>query len=251
MFHIVKLAKILAVLALAVSMPAKSVTVEDSTLLLQREGYGRNTTGGQNGTLYIVNTKADYDETANENPIAGSLRYGVEQMSGRRWIVFDHSLFTSPQNYNRVAAFFDLKRPLEISQGDITIDGRSGAANGQGRVVVLSRQYNWSNYRVIQNDTGNSCEALKDSSGRTLENTGGIIEIAGAQNVIFSHLVFRQFRTGSPALPVAEEECFDDQISIFNEYPKTSAYPDDGDPSLLNSDDSYDRIWINRSQFYV
>lgn len=51
-----------------------------STLLKEREGFGKNATGGLNGECYQVTSSADAGP--------GTLRDAVENASGPRWIVF-------------------------------------------------------------------------------------------------------------------------------------------------------------------
>ncbi len=236
--------------ALIATLPTagQSVTVTSSNLLNQREGFGRDTFGGLNGTLYVVSDKRDYDTTKNEPVIPNTLRYVLEEIEGPRWIVFSPSLFNQSLTDGRIIARFNLKRRLRITDGDVTIDGRAGQdSQGRPRVVALTRQYNWSNHVVTEN--GQSCDVKKNANGEPLEHDSGILEIANTSNVIISHLIFRQYRSGSPSQPVLYQSCFGDQISVFNNYPKDEN--DKENPTLLSHLNSYDAIWINRSQFYI
>lgn len=225
----------MAIAAIFMANPVAATTVTSSNLLDQREGYARNTTGGLNGTLYVVTSKADY--ASNATPVPGTLRYGIEQLAGRRWIVFNKSLFTSTLSDGRRGAFFNFDRQLHITQGNITIDGRAGSVNGAGRVVVLRRSYNWNDYTVTGTGTGSECVAKPGVP------SGHIMLIQGARNIIVSHVIFRQHRIGSPSRSVHDESCFGDQISISNTYGNNN-------PIGLAPQESYGRIWINRSQFY-
>lgn len=45
------------------------------------EGYGRMTTGGRGGEVYIVTSLAD-------DGMPGTLRYGIEKLDGPRTIIF-------------------------------------------------------------------------------------------------------------------------------------------------------------------
>ena len=223
--------------------PATAQTVRSSSLFEQIEGFGSATTGGLGGQVYVVTTRADYDPLARETPIIGSLRYGVEQLRGPRWVVFDPALFSEARNGD-LTAVIALSRELRLREGDITIDGRAGGSGGRGRRVVLARSYDWADYRPV-ND-GASCEVRRDRDGRPLDNGGGIVTVLNAQNIILTHLTFRQLQRGAPERPVADVECFGDQIGIANRYEVENGVQR---PERLQPTNSFDRIWINHSDF--
>lgn len=80
------------------------------------EGYGRFAIGGRGGVVYHVTTLEDNGD--DENPITGSLRYGIKKVSGPRTIVFD------------VAGVISLKNRLTCSDKFVTIAGQTAPGHG-------------------------------------------------------------------------------------------------------------------------
>ena len=80
------------------------------------EGYGKYAIGGRGGVVYHVTNLEDNGD--DENPIPGSLRYGIKKVEGPRTIVFD------------VAGVIDLKSRLTCSDKFVTIAGQTAPGNG-------------------------------------------------------------------------------------------------------------------------
>lgn len=76
------------------------------------EGYGRYAIGGRGGSVYHVTSLED------DADMPGTLRYGIEKLSGPRTIVFD------------VAGLITLKSRLVVSDKFVTIAGQTAPGKG-------------------------------------------------------------------------------------------------------------------------
>ena len=81
------------------------------------EGGGAAVTGGDGGKIYRVSRLDDANDPNTGLPVAGTLRYAVNQTGARRVI------FT-------VSGTIHLDRELRIKAGNITIDGQSAPGDG-------------------------------------------------------------------------------------------------------------------------
>ncbi|WP_282936057.1 pectinesterase family protein [Paenibacillus sp. RC67] len=80
------------------------------------EGAAMYAKGGRGGQVYEVTTLDDYDISAGEAPIQGSLRDAVS--AGNRTVIF------------RVSGTINLKRELDITSGNLTIAGQTAPGDG-------------------------------------------------------------------------------------------------------------------------
>lgn len=80
------------------------------------EGYGKYAIGGRGGTVYHVTNLEDNGD--DNNPIAGSFRYGIKKVSGPRTIVFD------------VSGTIHLKSRLTCGDKYVTIAGQTAPGAG-------------------------------------------------------------------------------------------------------------------------
>ncbi len=81
------------------------------------EGYGRFSKGGRGGDVYHVTNLLDYDPKTDQ-PVPGSLRYGLLTQEGPRTIVFD------------LSGTIPLKSELRTSGSNLTIAGQTAPGDG-------------------------------------------------------------------------------------------------------------------------
>ena len=124
-----------------------------SNLIDQGFGFGGQATGGASGQLYVVTSTTD-------DGACGTLRYGVEQMPGATWIVFDPPVFPPT-----VKKAIYLNARLTVPS-NTTIDGR-------GSWVSLRRTYDASNIYWTRTSSGTyECNPLAG-----FPNKGPIVDI--------------------------------------------------------------------------
>jgi pectate lyase len=153
---------------------ARADTVERSSLFGQLWGFGGSTTGGLGGDIYVVNRTDD-------SGVEGTLRYGVESLTGPTWIVFDATVFP-PTTKTAI----NLTGSLSITERDnLTIDGR-------GSYVSLKRVVN--------------C--------RDQNKDDNVVYIRSSKNIIITHIDFsRDYPEGATS---EEKKLCGDIITIDN-----------------------------------
>jgi len=153
-------------------------TVTSSNLFNDLWGFGSGTTGGLNGTVYCVESTAD-------DGSPGTLRYGIESLSGDTWIVFDPEHFP-PATKTTIA----LSSRLDLDRGNLTIDGR-------GSYVSLRRI-------VPSGVCGGGDEVILNR---------------GFENIILTHLDFAR----TYPFDSTKEDC-GDLVTIYNEDPEETHF---------------------------
>jgi pectate lyase len=159
----------IAALLAAAPMARAQGAVEYSNLFEGLWGFGRTTTGGLGGDIYVV-TRTD------DTGVEGTLRYGVETLRRPLWIVFDAEVF-----HPTTKTAINLTSSLSFNQRDnVTIDGR-------GSYVSLRRDI----------------ESCTDENG-----DDNVVYIRSSKNIILTHIDFsRVYPAGATALD--KERCGD------------------------------------------
>jgi hypothetical protein len=138
------------------------------------EGFGCYTTGGRGGAVYEVTNLSDAG--------IGSLRYGIESLSGARTIIF------------RVSGIIELTKTLTIKNGNITIAGQTAPGDGicikNKRLVVpasaVSAVTEISSYSFVIDADNVIVRYLRFRPGDEIDNTVG----APLANVKFENDAF-------------------------------------------------------------
>ena len=135
------------------------------------QGGGSATTGGKDGTIYVVSTLSDSIDEADNKALPGTLRHAVEQGEARI-VIF------------QVAGVIHLQKPLTISKGNITIYGQS--APGDGICIadypLIIKSANNVIVRFLRFRLGN--ESLKVDKDKDYD----AVSVNDCKNVVFDHL---------------------------------------------------------------
>ncbi|RDX73369.1 hypothetical protein CR513_47036, partial [Mucuna pruriens] len=140
------------------------------------KGFGRRTTGGLGGPIYVVTDNSDDDLV---NPKEGTLRFAVVQQ-GPLWIIFERSMV------------IELKQELLISS-DKTIDGRGANVqikNGAGITMQFVNNVIIHGIR-IKNIVAKEGGTIRDSFNHTgfrTKSDGDAISVFGASNIWIDHV---------------------------------------------------------------
>ena len=148
------------------------------------QGFGRKTTGGKDGPIYVVTDPSDNDML---NPRPGTLRHAVTR-DGPLWIIFARSMNIR------------LSQEL-IMASNKTIDGRGAdivISNGAGITVQYISNVIIHGIKVfdIQVGTGGLIRDSENHYGLRTMSDGDGISIFGASNIWIDHVSMRNCRDG-------------------------------------------------------
>lgn len=147
-------------------------------------GFGRKTTGGKGGKIYVVIDSSDNDLV---NPKPGTLRHAVIQ-KGPLWIIFKQSMTIK------------LSEEL-IMTSDKTIDGRGAQvhiAYGAGITLQFIKNVIIHNVKIHDTKAGNG-GLIRDSVdhyGYRSKSDGDGISIFGSTNVWIDHVSMSNCQDG-------------------------------------------------------
>jgi pectate lyase len=147
-------------------------------------GFGRGTTGGKAGKIYVVKDASDNDMV---NPKPGTLRHAVIQ-PGPLWIIFSHSMAIR------------LNEELLVTS-DKTIDGRGASVHiGNGAQITLQFVKNVIIHDLhihdIKKGTGGQIRDAVDHYGLRTESDGDGISIFGCSNIWIDHISMSNCQDG-------------------------------------------------------
>ena len=129
------------------------------------EGGGAAVTGGDGGTVYRVSRLDDEKDPNTGLPMAGTLRYAVNQVGARR------VLFT-------VSGTIHLDSELRIKNGSITIDGQSAPGDG----ICLA------DYPLVINATNVIVRFIRVRLGDVSNTESDAVSVNDATGVVLDHL---------------------------------------------------------------
>ncbi|OIW06705.1 hypothetical protein TanjilG_04099 [Lupinus angustifolius] len=147
-------------------------------------GFGRRATGGLGGPIYVVTNPSD---TNMENPIPGTLRYGVTR-KGPLWIIFKTSMVIT------------LEQELMVSS-DKTIDGRGANVQikgGGGITMQFVNNVIVHNLRIskIVAKKGGMVRDSFDHVGFRTRSDGDAISVYQSSNIWIDHLSLSESEDG-------------------------------------------------------
>ena len=129
------------------------------------EGGGAKVKGGDGGTIYRVSRLDDETDPNTGLPMAGTLRYAVNQTGARR-IVFTTS------------GTIHLKKELRIKTGSITIDGQT--APGDGICIA--------DYPLVINASNVIVRFIRVRLGDVSNTEEDAVSVNNSQGVVLDHL---------------------------------------------------------------
>lgn len=131
------------------------------------EGGGKFVSGGRGGVVIHVTTLSDDLDPSSGQPVIGTLRKAL-QMDGTRTIVFD------------VSGTINLKSPLGISGGNVTIAGQT--APGEGICIA--------GYPMVVRASNVIIRFLRFRMGDQNKVEGDALSIDGRRDIIVDHCSF-------------------------------------------------------------
>jgi len=148
------------------------------------KGFGRKTTGGLGGPIYVVTDDSDNDMV---NPKPGTLRYGAVQ-KGPLWIIFARSMVIR------------LNQELMVSS-DKTIDGRGANVqirDGAGITMQFVNNVIIHGLHIqdIKAKPGGLIRDSFDHIGQRTRSDGDAISIYGSSNIWIDHLSLSECEDG-------------------------------------------------------
>ncbi|CAK8536806.1 unnamed protein product [Lathyrus sativus] len=148
------------------------------------QGFGRKTTGGKAGRIYVVTDSSDNDMV---NPRPGTLRYAVTR-NRPLWIIFASSMVIR------------LNQEL-IMTSDKTIDGRGHnviIARGAGFTIQFINNVIIHGIKIFDISPGNG-GLIRDAEnhfGQRTRSDGDGISIFGSSNIWIDHVSMRNCKDG-------------------------------------------------------
>ncbi|KAL5100334.1 hypothetical protein RYX36_004661 [Vicia faba] len=182
------------------------------------QGFGRKTTGGKAGRIYVVTDPSDND-MVNLRP--GTLRHAVTR-NGPLWIIFARSMVIK------------LNQEL-IMTSDKTIDGRGAnviIARGAGFTIQFVKNVIIHGIKIFDITVGNG-GLIRDAEnhfGQRTRSDGDGISIFGSSNVWIDHVSMRNCRDGLIDVIMGSTA-----ITISN-----SHFTDHNEAMLFGATDGYD-----------